>query len=875
MRIQLVSVRLPPLEFIGTLLVLISAAIQAPKSAFAEKTENPAGGTAVVYLIDNSTSMVWINEDVKAILKNVIKESTSGDSISIVFFGEKASTLASYKSIDENKKEILCRIIDTASATSLYTCFSPAIKKGVDLLHGYSRGGKAEKYVLLFVTDGKEHPPPDYVEECTLENALRQYPDFLPGKEWNLYYLALREQVDSELLSLVKKYDGEFFNAGELSQILNVSEEKIVESIIEDPHQWAALDTFVSDRFGEVEVKKAGEHNWVAINQARYKLLAGDEISVKKGAKAVVTIGSIARIGLGEETTIGLKEAESLPLKKKMNVRVELQNGTVLNSIQKPPDVSTRYEVLTPIALTGTRGTDFRVSYRGEIQEEVVSVFSGSVEISAVDKASFEKKVIIEAGNQSVIAAGNPPTPPFPIPQVILEEWNKWKKALLLKTPLHEIHFHPVTVRPLINQIVFGPIKPNQKYTAEIPLRYSEKYRGQHKISVLAQMPLPPGVELSTDVEDDNEDKLLKKVHLLLYCPPFLRHTGRETYAGNINLSCNSPDIKFTVKSIPVQVLQSRPNFAQRLRDLKPAIRNAVIVLSSLLLLLVIFVMWRVRSKVRSLYRLLLSNLKLVLMKTKLTRLYRGRPVGHFMLRSSASDQPQKKYDLAKISRESDSLILNIGSDLANPFPFTHSADQAIHCHIYAGRKRNPTKVFIGLAPGGKVVVNGETLKQGRQLKHKDMIQVGKLLFEFIDIQTQRQVRVHMNDGVQYTGMLEYWDLASLVFFMTCVRENKEQFLTLDFRDVLYVEFFIDESDPEKHILPRPLRRSRKLIRKDITVFLSNRKKLSGLVDRKYRYKQGAALFLLPLDKSNIQYIYVPGSSIKSVVIVDAQAKKK
>jgi sRNA-binding regulator protein Hfq len=266
--------------------------------------------------------------------------------------------------------------------------------------------------------------------------------------------------------------------------------------------------------------------------------------------------------------------------------------------------------------------------------------------------------------------------------------------------------------------------------------------------------------------------------------------------------------------------------------------------------------------------------MKDALIKTRLIHLYRGRPVGHFVLCGATADMPRKRYDLAQISRESKSLILNLGTDSAKPFSSTSSPHEHIHCHIYASGKRNPTRIFIEPYRDAPVAVNGEPIKQSRQLNHKDKVEVGKLQFEFLDVQTRRQVRVHMHDGVQYTGILEYWDISSMIFFMTWITEKKEQFLTLDFRNVLYIEFFLDESDPEKHILPYSLRRSRKLIRKDITVFLINKKKLDGLVDHKYRYKPGTGVFLLPPEKSKIQYLYVPGSSIESVVIVDAEKRK-
>jgi small nuclear ribonucleoprotein (snRNP)-like protein len=386
---------------------------------------------------------------------------------------------------------------------------------------------------------------------------------------------------------------------------------------------------------------------------------------------------------------------------------------------------------------------------------------------------------------------------------------------------------------------------------------------------------LPTGAVITTEVKESEENELLRNVDILVECEPFLRHMGKRQVQGHVNLRCEDQDVVFLRSSVELSILQDPPGLVQKFFGL-PSLVKAFVAASVLLTCVIAAALgWYYRVQIRKWKNHLISRMKDALIRTRLVRLYRGRPVGHLVLYTEVPGASQKTFDLADISRRCNNVILSIGRDASNSLCISHSSLYPFHCLIYASRKRNPTGIYIESRNDGHVGVNGETIKGSRQLRNRDRIDIGNLRFEFIDIQSQRQVRVHMNNGERHIGVLEYWDLGGMLFYMTKVLEKKEEFLTIDFRNVAYIEFYRDESDPEKNILPRPLRKSGKKRRKNITVFLSNNTELHGIVDRKYRYRKGNGILLLPRKKEKIQYMFAPWTSIESVDFTSAEENEE
>jgi sRNA-binding regulator protein Hfq len=177
--------------------------------------------------------------------------------------------------------------------------------------------------------------------------------------------------------------------------------------------------------------------------------------------------------------------------------------------------------------------------------------------------------------------------------------------------------------------------------------------------------------------------------------------------------------------------------------------------------------------------------------------------------------------------------------------------------------------MFIQPCSKGTVAVNSEKVEEIRRLNDKDIIEIGRYVFKFLDTQFRQQIKVFMMNGKTSKGMLEYWDLSQSIFFMIQTDKEKEKFCTVRFDEVAYVHFYRDQSEREQSYVSSLFRRRKAAREACIKVILKNGKKLSGFIRNKDGPGpgEGPGLFLIPNEeKSKIQYTYIPRNGIKRII---------
>lgn len=823
----------------------------------AEKTKS-----AYVYVIDTSSSMRWIFDDVKETVEKAVRKSCAGDSLSVILFGDKVTTLVSYKSINDSKKQLLCSLLRTAHPNSVYTNLGLALRRGTEYLYEFFRDNTADNYIMILVTDGKDHPPPDYVRDYTIEQAMTQFPNFLPGHQWSLRYVVLKGQIDPELLSIVERYGGDFFDVENIAKVSEMTEKQVVESIIEDSESWKYLNALILDHDGEVKVKRYGQESWRTIPETGIQTVSGgDRVAVSPGSKARLSFGPIGQVGLKENTDIVLEKFQAMPSKKATSIKLKLEKGAIWNAVNTKKDDSAEYEILTPIALTGIRGTVFRLSFEPQLLKQSIAVVEGVVETSSVEEEPPYRNVTLSKGYYSEIVAGGQPSPPMPIPAEILREWARWIKSLIWGNPFSRINFNTVFITASTQKIVMGPMKPGKRYVERFAIVFSEEYLGKEKVVPEFAISLPAGTEITGAVVDVENNPLEKMVVVTLNSPTFLRYTGSSEYTGKIRLRCGDPDIKFKRDYVDLQILHSPPGFADLARGLPPITKILILSTTSLVALASATLVWRKRKTLLKWEISVFHAMRDKLVKTKLLHLLRARPIGQVLLRAGSAEGTVRVFDLSLISQTTRAVVLGIGADSSNSIRLSHESIRPFHCAIWASRTRNPTKIYIESRSDGYLAVNGETVPKVRQLKDEDEITIGQCTLQFFDTQFRRQVKVHMDDGSIYEGILDYWDLSHSVFYMTQVSGEKENFLTIRFAEVSYVQFYKDQSERRK------LWKGKRKRRKPVKVILTNGNILTGFVHKKYRHEGARGLFLWPFsEESKMQCTYIPKSSIEGIV---------
>jgi hypothetical protein len=284
--------------------------------------------SAFVYVIDTSSSMRYIFDDLRGIVKKAVDHCGPDDCLSIILFGDSVSTLASYTSITPSKKKYIMKSLDSTSPEALYTNLGLAIKRSTEELHGYAKDNLASNYHLILVTDGKDHPPPGFKRDYSIEEVLTRFPEFLPGTQWSLHYVVLKGQIDPELLGVVEKHDGTFLDVEQIARLSQKSETEVIGRILENLDDWKRLRTTITEHEGEVKLKRAGEEKWTRIPGGEQpKVLDGDRISVGADSSAVIEFDVLGKIVITDDAEIGMDHIQKLPISQSATIRLDLDGG--------------------------------------------------------------------------------------------------------------------------------------------------------------------------------------------------------------------------------------------------------------------------------------------------------------------------------------------------------------------------------------------------------------------------------------------------------------------------------------------------------------------------------------------------------------------
>jgi hypothetical protein len=154
---------------------------------------------------------------------------------------------------------------------------------------------------------------------------------------------------------------------------------------------------------GEVLVKKAGTSDWVTA-KVDMELKAGDAIKAGNAANAVVTFFDGSTIELKSDTQVEIRE---LVQGKTTSIRLQQVIGESISRVKKLIDPASRYEIETPAAIIGVRGTIMSVTV-AKNGTTIVGNEEGLISVT-----SQGKEVLIPEGKHSTINPGETPSEPL------------------------------------------------------------------------------------------------------------------------------------------------------------------------------------------------------------------------------------------------------------------------------------------------------------------------------------------------------------------------------------------------------------------------------------------------------------------------------
>jgi hypothetical protein len=176
----------------------------------------------------------------------------------------------------------------------------------------------------------------------------------------------------------------------------------------------ASVKTILSIAQGEVLIKKAGTVDWVK-GEVKRTLETGDTIKSGTEADVLITFFNGSTIELKANTQIEIVE---LVKGKTKIIRLKQEIGETISKVEKLTDPAARYEIETPAAVAGVRGSQMlvRVALDGTT---TVQNLAGQISVTAKGV-----EIVIPVGSASTVRQGEPPASPQPIVPELSESTN-------------------------------------------------------------------------------------------------------------------------------------------------------------------------------------------------------------------------------------------------------------------------------------------------------------------------------------------------------------------------------------------------------------------------------------------------------------------
>jgi len=191
---------------------------------------------------------------------------------------------------------------------------------------------------------------------------------------------------------------------------------------------------------GTVEICESGQAQYSAAEEGM-ELIAGDMLKTGQGASAELAFDE------NKDNVVRFDESTSATMLLEEDEKIALSQGRVFATIADLPQGAS-FEIKTPTAVAGVRGTDWVTSFEGE--ETSVEAVSGSPYVQGIDQGGkrMAEKTVIAAGAMSTVKKFARPAPPVAMPLARQEKWRAMRgemkkraqEAIVKRKEFEKIH---------------------------------------------------------------------------------------------------------------------------------------------------------------------------------------------------------------------------------------------------------------------------------------------------------------------------------------------------------------------------------------------------------------------------------------------------
>ncbi len=766
----------------------------SPKTALADSEKD------YVIVIDVSTSMQDIFEEVKQLTKRTLSQAKVGDNVAIITFGDRA-TLISRKQI-RSKADIedLQKQVDELYPTDYSTYINRGLEKGLSELQYLFEKYPNRQRVLLWLSDDKDNPPEQLGGDfLTLDKLRDENKTFEPSREWFTY------------------------NAP-LSEVRNAA--------LEDFVTWARRTTFR-----------------VAVKESDVDLGSFETGNVKK--KVVLTFEPKHPGSAGLEFAAGARLIDPKDPSHKLPVSLSPQRLVASGH---------SWEQEFQVAFAGEPGEyKGELSFESlsgpalDVEPRTVAFTAMIVPPKPVVVKPAPKVeepgaggLLADAKKKGLIATEDRPPgltrPEKPLEFGPLEPGKKDSKIITL----------------FLNKEA-DPKSIGQDLSIQLPQGIdvnSKVFGSGTKLAAEITVSVKPDAQVSEELlQSAYEGSIRFKsgetgVEVLpLYMP--------------IRVTLSTDKVRWGKKLLPGagvgQVEARRMTFEELTKELEAREKGATGSSSP-----IVSALRSTYSKIRSRYVLFpVLGAMVVLLIVLVYRMRPASElfVGELVVIKDPSDSKLKNINLKRVGSLHAKDTLTLGTSPKADIRLSHGSVAPIHCRLSAKTNENQTEITIHPIKGCPLRVNDVERLEKTRLSDKDLVGIGDFILLFSNPETQKEVVVHFLDGRTMRGAPVTWDIGAPSFELlrtdvAGAEETTEEIAVVNFTDLKAVFFMQDASG--KQGIPRDRIRMGELL--EVTFFDGERIEGHPLSD----YSDVAARFyLVPREMPSIISVLVERNSVK------------
>ena len=189
---------------------------------------------------------------------------------------------------------------------------------------------------------------------------------------------------------------------------------------------------------GDIKViSKSGQETKAKIGQ---KVFPSDRIRAGVDSRAKIVMVDKNELNISPDSEIVIENYQFKPEENKKNVLINVLYGKVRTKVEQKYDGENKFQIKTPTAVAGVRGTDFITGFNRIERRTLIITFEGKVEFGQLGPGgAILNPVIVKVGETTSVVGNAPPAPPIEIPQNELQEMDKNTDAAKAPAPSAQV----------------------------------------------------------------------------------------------------------------------------------------------------------------------------------------------------------------------------------------------------------------------------------------------------------------------------------------------------------------------------------------------------------------------------------------------------